>query len=287
MIGLKKNIKVDQSIKRQLIESDHKSISVTRQCELLGISRSSYYYHPIEETSENLELMRLLDEQYLHTPFYGVLRMKEYLNGLGYHVNEKRVRRLLRKMGLMALYPKPKLTKHNKLHEVYPYLLRNVEVIKPNQVWSTDITYIPMKQGFLYLVAIIDWYSRYVLSWGISNSLDVSFCIDALKEALQKDKPEIFNTDQGCQFTSKQFTSILKKESIKISMDGKGRAIDNIFIERLWRNVKYENIYLNEYITGADLFNGLKDYFKFYNYTRKHQSLAYKAPSLVYYGQNN
>lgn len=231
--------------------------------------------------------MRLMDEQYLCTPFYGVLRMKEYLRGLGYNVNEKRVRRLLRKMGLMAIYPKPKLTTHNKSHEIYPYLLREVKIIKPNQVWSTDITYIPMKQGFLYLVAIIDWYSRYVLSWGLSNSLDLSFCIEALEEALKKDKPEIFNTDQGCQFTSKQFTSILKDNSIKISMDGKGRAIDNIFIERLWRNVKYENIYIKEYQTGMDLYDGLNQYFEFYNNTRKHQSLNYKVPKLVYYGCEN
>jgi len=265
-----------------LIEPDYKPISVIRQCELLGLHRSGYYYEPASENQTNLDIMRKLDEQYTLTPFYGVLRMHQYIASLGYVVNIKRIRRLLRLMDLYAIYPKKKLSQPNAESKIYPYLLRGVQIERVNQVWSTDITYIPMEKGFLYLVAIIDWYSRYVLSWRISNTLETSFCIEALQEALGKGQPEIFNTDQGSQFTSTDFTSCLLKHNIKISMDGRGRCLDNVFVERLWRSVKWEYVYLNCIKNGRELWQGLGHYFQFYNEQRPHQSLHYQTPIQVY-----
>jgi putative transposase len=227
--------------------------------------------------------MRLLDEQYLKRPYYGVARMHAFLQNLGHRVNIKRVRRLLRTMGLEAVYSKPKLSKANPEYKKYPYLLKGLTINKPNMVWSTDITYIPMKHGFLYLTAIIDWYSRYIIAWEISNSLDISFCTETLQKALEKDKPEIFNTDQGSQYTSNTFTGILKSNNIEISMDSKGRALDNIMIERFWKSVKYEYVYLNEITTGAELWRGLNEYFNFYNNERLHQALKYKTPYDLYF----
>lgn len=254
-----------------------------QQCELIGLNRATYYYVPTTESALNLELMRLMDEQYLRTPFYGWPRMTIYLQQQGYAVNHKRIQRLLQKMGIQALYPKPALSRPNPEHKVYPYLLRGLEITRPNQVWSTDITYIPLRNGFLYLVAVMDWFSRYVLSWQLSNTLDNRFCIAALQQALQVGRPDIFNTDQGVQFTALSFTALLEKAEIQISMDGKGRALDNIFIERLWRTVKYEDVYLKDYDTGPALYTGLTHYFSFYNQERPHQSLGYQTPTAVYY----
>ncbi len=263
----------------------HPKISIRRQCDLLGLPRSTYYYEPRGETAENLLYMKLIDRQYLSTPFYGVPRMTTPLRKQGYQVNEKRIRRLMRLMGLEAVYPKPRLSQGNAEHRKYPYLLRDLSITHPNQVWSTDITYVPLPNGFLYLVAVMDWYSRYVLSWRLSNSLDVTFCLEALEEALDMAKPEIFNTDQGTQFTSLEFTGRLEKEEIQISMDGRGRVFDNIFIERLWRSVKYEEIYLKEYSSVVECAEGLKTYFSFYNDRRYHQSLEEKTPQEVYFGE--
>jgi putative transposase len=244
------------------------------------------YYEPVGETELNLELMRKIDEQYLVTPFYGSRKMTTYLNGQGYEVNRKRVQRLMRLMGLEAIYPKPRLSRPDDEHEVYPYLLRNVAIVHPDQVWSSDITYIPMSHGFLYLVAVIDWFSRYVLSWQLSNTLDTQFCVDALEDALSGSrKPEIFNTDQGSQFTSKTFTDRLKADNITISMDGRGRVFDNIFIERLWRSVKYEEVYIHAYENGLEAHDRLGWYFPFYNIERPHQSLDNRTPREVYMEQ--
>lgn len=269
--------------RRLMIEPNNQQISIVKQCDLLGISRSGYYYSPCPESPENLAIMRLMDEQYLKTPFYGARRMQAYINSQDYSVNIKRIRRLLRLMGLEAIYPRPNIIKVQPGHKIYPYLLNGLSINDINQVWSSDITYIPMKSGFLYLVTIIDWYSRYVLSWRIANSLDSTFCIDALDEALSLGCPEIFNTDQGTQFTSESHTSRLNANKIKISMDGKGRALDNIFIERLWRSLKYEYVYLHAPETGKELYHGLYDYFNFYNNERPHQSLGYQVPSTVHY----
>lgn len=230
--------------------------------------------------------MRLIDEQYTRTPFYGRRRMTVYLNGLGHNVNSKRVRRLMKLMRLKAVYPKPRTTLHNPAHRVYPYLLRNVKIVRPNQVWSTDITYIPMAKGFMYLVAILDWYSRCVLAWQLSNTLDNRFCIIALQEALALNKPEIFNSDQGVQFTADSFTQTLKMAQVKISMDGRGRAFDNILQERLWRSVKYEHVYLYNHESVSALQQGLHDYFIFYNHERPHQSLDDRTPTQVYLDTN-
>lgn len=267
-----------------LITKEDKVISLRRQCELLRINRSSLYYQPQGVSEEDLQLMNLLDEQYTKTPFYGVRRMRESLQRLGYEIGKDRVRTLLRGMGLMAVYPKPKTSKPHPGHKIYPYLLKGVEIIRPNQVWSTDITYIRLAQGFAYLVAVIDWYSRYVLSWKLSNSLEADFCLEALKEALGYGKPEIFNTDQGSQFTSETFTGLLLENGITISMDGRGRVFDNIFVERLWRSVKYENVYLYGYQIVPEARQGLKQYFDFYNIERFHQGLSYKTPWEVYSG---
>jgi len=264
------------------VEWDHDDLSVRRQCELLGLNRSTLYYHGVGESKENLRLMRLIDEQYLRRPFYGSRRMQDWLESQGHEVNRKRVQRLMRTMGLVAIYPKPRLSLAAKDHKIYPYLLRNVAIIRPNQVWSTDITYIRMAHGFMYLVAIMDWYSRYVISWRLSNSLEVSFCVEVLEEALSWQRPEVFNSDQGVQFTSHVFTSRLKDRAVAISMDGRGRVFDNIFIERLWRTVKYEDVYMHDYGTVPELQRGLSDYFMFYCYERRHQSLARRTPWDVY-----
>lgn len=269
--------------RRLMIEPNNQQISIVKQCELLGISRSGYYYSPCPERPENLAIMRLMDEQYLKTPFYGARRLQAYINDQGYSVNIKRIRRLLRLMGLEAIYPKPNISKVPPGHKIYPYLLNGLSINDSNQVWSSDITYIPMKSGFLYLVAIMDWYSRYVLSWRLSNNLDSTFCVDALDEALALGCPEIFNTDQGSQFSSDSHISRLIVNQIKISMDSKGRAVDNVFIERLWRSLKYEYVYINAPETGQELYYGLFDYFNFYNNERPHQSLGYQAPRAVHY----
>jgi len=266
-----------------LIEPDHPILSIRRQCELIELNRGTYYYQPAKETLLNLTLMRLIDEQYLKTPFYGYPKMTEYLRKQGYWVNPKRINRLMNLMGLQAVGFKRRITRNNPDHKVYPYLLRNVPIIRANQVWSADITYVPMNHGFMYLVAILDWFSRYVLSWQISNTLDNIFCIRALEKALKHSQPEIFNTDQGVQFTSRNFTDHLESAGVKISMDGRGRVFDNIFIERLWRTVKYEDIYLKNYATVTELAQGLERYFRFYNNERFHQSLDYRTPVQVYY----
>ena len=242
-------------------------MSLRRQCELLGVSRSGYYasLKPRQESEENENLMKLMDRQYLVTPFYGSRRMTIWLQQQGYEVNRKRVMRLMRTMGLAGLAPGPDTSKPHPEHKVYPYLLRNMKITRVNQVWSTDITYIPMKRGFMYLTAVMDWHSRYVLSWELSNTLESCFCVRALERALRQGKPEIFNTDQGSQFTSKEFTEVLEKNSIRISMDGRGRALDNIFIERLWRSLKYECIYLNDFEDVPELIQGLRWWLPFYN----------------------
>jgi putative transposase len=273
-------------LKRALVEADHPWLSIRRQCELLGLHRSSYYYQPVGESDLNLKLMRLIDEQYLRTPFYGYLKMTAYLrHKTESRINPKRVYRLMQLMDLRAVAPRPRTSRPGQGHKIYPYLLRGVSITRPNQVWSADITYVPMQRGFMYLVAVLDWHSRYVLSWEISNTLDGEFCLTALERALQQGKPDIFNTDQGVQFTAHAFTGRLERAGVQISMDGKGRVFDNIFIERLWRTVKYEHIYLNEYDTGLDLVAGLANYFDFYNHERFHQHLGYRTPAQVY-GKN-
>lgn len=272
---------IDQKI--SLIDLEFKSISTSRQCELLNLNRSSIYYEPVGESDLNLAIMRALDQQYTKCPFYGVLRMHAFIKLIGYDVNVKRIRRLLRLMNLYAIYPKPKTSLANIEHKKYPYLLKNLDINRSNYVWSTDITYIAMEKGFLYLVAVIDWHSRYVLSWKLSNTLDSAFCVEALNKALEQGKPEIFNTDQGVQFTSFDFTNCLLNSNIKISMDGRGRYLDNIFVERLWRTVKQEYVYINVFKDGKELWNGLNEYFQFYNHERLHQNLGYKTPSQIHY----
>ena len=265
-----------------MIEPRHPEIPVYRQCELVGLSKAAYYYKPRERSTFNEVLMRLLDEQYTKTPFYGVPKMTEWLKRQGYAVNRKRVRRLMRLMGLEAVYPKPWTSKPAKDHKKYPYLLKDVVIERPDHVWSTDITYIRLKQGFIYLVAIMDWHSRYVLSWEISTTLDKAFCIRALEKALGLSSPGIFNSDQGSQFTSLEFTGLLERLGVAISMDGRGRAMDNIFVERLWRTVKYEEVYLKSYETVAEARESLARYFLFYNTERLHESLGYWTPREVY-----
>ena len=281
--GSKKNLPPSVDDKRGLIEPCHPDLSVRLQCELIGLNRATYYYEPARETPLNLALMRLIDEQYMKTPFYGYPKMTEYLRNQGYWFSPKRTARLMRVMGLRALVPRKSMTRSNPGHKIYPYLLRNVPIVRADQVWSADITYVPMSQGFMYLVAILDWFSRYVLSWQLSNTLDNNFCIKALERSLEHKKPEIFNTDQGVQFTSHNFTERLESTEVKISMDGRGRVFDNIFIERLWRTVKYEDIYLRNYVTAMELERGLAQYFQLYNNERFHQSLDYKTPAQVYY----
>jgi putative transposase len=257
-------------------------LSVSQQCELLGLSRSSYYYEPATETTENLALMEKIDREYTARPFQGSRRLTTWLQGQGHRVNRKRVQRLMRLMGLEAVYPKPRLSVPGVGHKVYPYLLRNVTVERVDQVWSTDITYIPMPAGFMYLTAVMDWYSRYVLSWRLSNTLEVEFCLEALEEALSRGCPEVFNTDQGVQFTTPCYSARLEAAGAQVSMDGKGRCLDNVFVERLWRSVKYEEVYLWRHETVAALQTGLSRYFRYYNRRRYHQSLANRTPAEVY-----
>jgi putative transposase len=265
-----------------MLEHDSGELSVVCQCELLDLSRSSVYYQPVAASQEVLHLMKLLDEQYLLRPFFGLRRMCEWLQQQGHRVNHKRIQRLMRKMGLEALYPKSSISSPSKAHKIWPYLLNGVDVVKANQVWVADITYIPMSKGYLYLVAIIDWHSRYVLSWRLSNTLDTHFCTEALEEAFAHGFPEIFNTDQGSQFTSEAFTSVLIERGVKISMDGKGRYLDNIFVERLWRSLKYGEIYLKGYANGFEAAEGIRQYFQFFNEERLHQSLRYQTPKAVW-----
>jgi putative transposase len=267
------------------VDRGHADISVRRQCELLGINRSGLYYDPLGESRENLTLMRLLDEQYTRTPFYGSRKMVEWLGMQGWEVNRKRVTRLMALMGIEAVYPKPKLSQPGEGHRIYPYLLRGVGIDRVNQVWSTDITYIRMAQGFIYVVAVMDWFSRYVLSWRLSLSLELDFCVEALKCALRCGRPEIFNSDQGVQFTSAEFTSELAGREIAISMDGRGRCMDNIFIERLWRSLKYEEVYLKDYESVSEARAGIGRYFRFYNQERPHQGLQYRTPATIWLAQ--
>ena len=269
--------------KRRLIEDDHPRLSVSRQCELLDLSKGAYYYSPAEMDPFTIQLMDEIDRLNTNTPFYGSRRLTVCLKKLGYQVNRKRIQRLMRLMGLEAIYPKENLSKRRMDHKVYPYLLKDLQITCPNFVWSTDITYIRIGAGFIYLTAIMDWYSRYVLSWNMSNSLQSEFCITAMQDAFEKAIPKIVNTDQGVQYTSKMFTDLLKEKQIKISMDSKGRAFDNIFIERLWRSLKYEEVYLKNYQTVKEAEKSIKNYFNFYNHERPHQSLGYKTPGEIHY----
>jgi len=268
-----------------MIEPDHNQLSIMRQCALLELPRANYYRNAsgVAESAENLNLMRLIDEEYTRHPFFGSRKMRDYLRRLGHGVNRKRVRRLMRKMGIKSVAPSPNTSKPSPEHKVYPYLLNGLDIGRANHVWCTDITYIRLAGGFVYLVAVMDWYSRKVLSWEVSSSMDESFCVSALERALRLyPAPEIFNTDQGSQFTGNAFTGVLKKHEIRISMDGKGRCMDNIFIERLWRSVKYEEVYLNDYATTEELRKGLRKYFHFYNTERPHQTFNGATPLEVY-----
>ncbi len=268
--------------RREMTNRQHPALSTVRQCALLGISRSSVYYRPRATSLEDLAVMKLIDQQYLATPFYGSRRMTVWLQRQGRPMSRKRVQRLMRTMGLRAIFRRPRTSQPAAGHKVYLYLLGGMEITRPNQVWAADIAYIPMARGFLYLVAIMDWYSRYVLSWRLSNTLDADFCVEALEEALSQGKPEIFNTDQGSQFTGEAFTGLLKQHGVRISMDGKGRYRDNIFVERLWRTVKYEEVYLKAYSNGREAKAGLDAYFRFYNAQRPHQALGYRTPAEVF-----
>jgi len=268
-----------------MIEREESSpVSVRRQCELLELSRSSLYYEPVPISEENLRLMNVIDEEFTRRPCLGSRQMKWRLWGLGYWVGRKRVRRLMRLLGLEAVFPKKNTSQRNPEHPVYPYLLRDVVITRPNQVWSMDITYIRLGKGFVYLAAVVDWHSRYVIAWRLSNTLTADFCVECLEDALQYGKPEIFNTDQGCQFTSQEFTSVLLDRGIQISMDGRGRALDNIFVERLWRTVKYEDVYLRGYQNIPEAQEGLRNYFDYYNMQRRHSSLEHKTPWVIFSG---
>jgi putative transposase len=269
-----------------MIDVDHPTISIQRQCILVGLARSSYYYQPIGESPENLRLMRVIDAQYLETPFFGVRRMAQWLRQQGEPVNEKRVRRLMQLMGIEALYPKPRLSVPGAVSQRHPYLLRGVAISQPDFVWSTDITYVPLAHGFVYLVAIMDWYSRYVLAWELSNTLDTAFCLSALDHALTHGRPAIFNTDQGAQFTSQAYVGRLEAAGIRISWDGRGRALDNVFVERLWRSVKWEEVYLHSYETVPQAYRRLEWYFSFYNHERPHQRLDGRTPAQVYFDRS-
>ena len=269
-----------------MVDLDHEAISIRRQCDLLGVNRASLYYKPLGESDENLRLMRLIDEQFTRTPFFVSRRIEAWLRETKHLiVNRKRISRLMEAMGLEAVYPKPKLSHPGEGHKIYPYLLRDVKVERVNQVWSTDITYIRMRQGFCYVVADMDWHSRFVLSWALSLTMELDFCLEALSSALRKALPEIFNSDQGSQFTSEKFTGELKTRGITISMDGRGRCFDNIFIERLWRSLKYEEVYLKDYETVTEARAGIAQWFKFYNHERPHQSLNYRTPAASYNGR--
>ena len=267
--------------RRQMVDREHPSLSLVRQCALLGVSRSSLYYRPRAASAGDLSLMGEIDRQYLETPFFGSRRMKAWLERRGVGVSRKRVQRLMRGIGLRAIYRRLSTSRRSPEHPVYPYLLRNVRITRPNQVWAADITYLPMARGFLYLVAVMDWHSRYVLAWRLSNTLEAGFCA----EALDQGQPEVFNTDRGSQFTSWEFTQVLQDRGVRISMDGKGRYQDNIFVERLWRTVKYEEVYLKAYASVLEAQRGLEDYFRFYNGLRPHQALGYRTPAEVFYGE--
>lgn len=270
--------------KRQVVEPAHPPLRINRQCALLGLARSSYYYQPAHADPETLRVMRLIDEQYTRTPFYGVRKMTAWLRQRQRErVNHKRVARLMRLLGLAAIAPSPRTSRSAPDHQIYPYLLRDVSIERVNHVWSTDITYIRLHSGWLYLVAILDWYSRYVLAWEVSNTLDTPFCLAALEQALQIGTPEIFNSDQGAQFTSRAFPHRLQHAGIRISMDGRGRALDNIFVERLWRSVKDEEVYLHDYENVPTAIQRLDHYFTFYNHERLHQALAYQTPAAVFH----
>ena len=273
--------------RREKIDKDGKVLNISKQCELLSIHRSGLYYSSAVEKEENLQIMELLDKQYFETPFYGVLRLTAHFQNLGFKINVKRMRRLMKLVNWKTIYREPKTTIINKLHKKYPYLLKDLKIEKTNQVWATDITYIPMRKGFMYLIAIIDLHSRKVLNWSLSNTMSADWCAEVLQETIKNHGcPEIFNTDQGSQFTSDVFINVLKSNEIKISMDGKGRALDNIFIERLWKSVKYEHVYLYVYEDGVSLYKGLEKYFEFYNDRRLHQSLNYKTPNEIYEQKN-
>ena len=263
--------------KRECIDAEHPGLSVRRQCELLGLNRSSWYYEPLGESAENLALMRRIDEQYLKTPCYGARKMARTFG-----ICRERARRLMRRMGLEAVYPKPRLSQGTPGQRIYPYLLRKMRIERPNQVWASDITYVPMPQGWMYLTVVMDWHSRYVLSWRLSNTLDGLFCLEALEEALASGRPQIFNTDQGVQYTAEAFTGRLEAAGVRVSMDGRGRWMDNVFVERLWRTVKHEYLYLHDHATPRALQAGLAGWFPFYNQERIHASLDYRTPSAVY-----
>jgi len=282
--GSKKNCTLSHEKRKALIVHNHADISISRQAELLGISRASIYYATLPN-QEEIRITRAIDELFTKYPFYGSRRMKGILaDDYGIHIGRHQTRRLMRLMGIEAIYPrkKPKTSISEPAHRKYPYLLRGLPIVRPNQVWGTDITYLRLEEGWAYLVAILDWYSRYVIFWAVSPTLESDFCITALKGALQKESPEIFNSDQGVQFTSHDFTEILSSREIKISMDGRGRCMDNIFTERLWRTVKYENVYLKSYRNIQEAGDGLSEYFRFYNHIRRHQSLNYQTPANVY-----
>lgn len=274
--------------RRELIEPDHPQLSITRQCELVSISRSSYYGPAKGEPAVNLDLMRLIDGQFLETPWYGSRQMTRHLRRHGHEVNRKRVRRLMARMGLQAVYQRPKTTVPHPEHKIWPYLLRDMTIDRPNQVWCADITYIPMRRGFLYLVAVMDWATRKVLSWRLSNTMDVEFCIEAVDEAMARHgRPDIFNTDQGSQFTSPRFTGLLTAAGIRVSMDGRGRWMDNVFIERLWRSMKYECVYLHAFETGSEVRAGIGRWINYYNADRPHSALAGRTPAEAYDGTPN
>jgi putative transposase len=269
--------------RRQMIEPEHPQLSVVRQCELVSISRSGFYHRPAGETALNLELMRLVDAQFLETPWYGSRQMARHLRREGTVVGRKRIRRLMAKMGLAPIYQRPRATVPNPEHRIFPYLLRDLMIDRPNQVWCADITYLPMRRGFLYLVAVMDWATRKVLSWRVSNTMDVEFCLEALEEALARfGRPEIFNTDQGSQFTSPRFSGLLQQAGVRISMDGRGRWMDNVFIERLWRSLKYECVYLHAFETGSEVRARLSKWIGYYNAGRPHSALAGRTPNEAY-----
>ncbi len=272
------------SVRRHWMSPDP-AYSIRRQCRLAGLSRSYFYYMPRMDSELNLRLMRLIDERYMQHPEYGSPRMTDWLQEQGYAVNHKRITRLMQQMGLQAITPGPHTSKPAPGHQIYPYLLRNVAIERVNQVWSMDITYIPMRKGFMYLTAVMEWYSRYVLAWEVSNSMESIFCVSALEQALAHGAPEIFNTDQGAQFTSREFTQILLDREIAISMDGRGRALDNVFIERLWWTLKYEDVYPKAYDDGHSLYQGLDQYFRYYNEERRHSALDKRTPAEVLFGE--
>lgn len=266
-----------------MVDNENSSLSIAQQCRILSIHRSGLYYKPCSEGEENLTILRLLDEQYFKTPFYGVRKLTALLNQQGFAINRKRVKRLMELMGWQTLYRYKSTSKPDKQNRLYPYLLKGLKVTRANQVWAMDITYVPMRKGFMYLCAVIDLHTRYVVNWSLSNTMTAEWCKQVAEEAIESyGSPDIFNTDQGSQFTSEVFTGLLKEKNIQISMDGKGRAIDNIFIERLWRTVKYEYVYLHAVEDGVQLYDGLTKYFTFYNHQRPHQSLQYKTPESCY-----